>query len=59
MIVEPPLDTGAVQDTVTCVLPETPLTEVGAPGAEAGITAEEANEAAPVPAEFVAVTLKV
>ena len=59
MIAEPPFEAGAVQETTTCVFPETPLTAVGAAGGEAGVTEEEAVEAAPVPAEFVAVTVKV
>ena len=58
MIGAPPV-AGAVQDTVTCALPGTPLTEVGAPGTEAGVTEEDAAEARLVPAKFVAVAVKV
>jgi hypothetical protein len=59
VITEPPLKAGAVQETVTCALPATPLTEVGASGAVASVTEAEASEAALVPALFVAVTVKV
>ena len=59
MIVEPPLDVGAVQVTVAWPLPAVAATLVGAPGAAAGVTLLEAAEAAPVPAELVAVTVKV
>jgi len=53
---EPP-EEAAVHDTVTCVLPELPDTEVGAPGTAVGVTAEDALEAEPVPRAFVAVTV--
>jgi hypothetical protein len=56
---EPPLLTGAVKATDTCALPEVPTTEVGAPGTVAGVTAEDAEDAAPVPTLLVAVTVKV
>lgn len=59
MIVDPPLEAGAVHDTVACPLPETPLTEVGAPGTVRGVTEAEATEGAPVPTAFVAVTVNV
>ena len=35
------------------------VTDVGAPGAIAGIAAPDATDATPVPAEFVAVTVNV
>ena len=50
---------GAVKLTITCALPLTPLTAVGAPGAVAGVTADEVLEALPLPALLVAVTVKV
>ena len=56
VIAEPP-EEAAVHDTVTCVLPELPDTEVGAPGTAVGVTAEDALEAEPVPRAFVAVTV--
>ena len=59
VIAEPPVDDGADQDTTTCVFPNTPDTPVGAPGTVAGTTAEDALEAVPVPAAFVAVTVNV
>jgi hypothetical protein len=55
----PPLTTGTVKLTTACVLPLTPVTAVGAPGAVIGITEEEALEALPVPALLVAVTVNV
>ena len=58
-IAEPPLEDGAAQETLTCALPETPETPVGAPGTAAGITAAEATEATLLPTEFVAMTMKV
>jgi hypothetical protein len=51
--------TGAVKLTTACVLPLTPLTDVGAPDTVAGVTADEALEAFPAPALLVAVTVKV
>ena len=59
MIVAPPLLAGAVNVTVACVLPPVTATLVGAPGVVVGVTADEALEAEPVPAELVAVTAKV
>ena len=59
MIAAPPVLDGAVQDTTTCVLPNTPETPVGVPGTAAGTTAPDALDAEPVPAAFVAVTAKV
>jgi len=56
---EPPLSVGAVHDTTTCVDPNTPDTPVGAPGTVAGTTDDDAEEAEPVPALFVAVTVNV
>jgi len=41
VIVAPPLDAGAVQDTTIWVFPAVPVTAVGAPGTVAGVTAEE------------------
>jgi len=54
----PPVD-GAVQDTTTWALPNTPDTPVGAVGTVEGMIADEAVDAEPVPAAFVAVTVKV
>jgi hypothetical protein len=54
----PPLD-GAAQLTVTDWLCATTVTEVGAPGTVAGVTAIEAAEAALSPTAFVALTVKV
>jgi hypothetical protein len=56
---EPPVLVGAVQLTSELASPEVPLTADGAPGTVAGTTPEDAAEAAPVPTEFEAVTLKV
>ena len=60
MIAAPPLLAGAVKLTVA--LPLLPVAEipVGAPGAiAAGVTADDALEAVPVPTELVAVTVMV
>ena len=56
----PPLEAGAVQDTTDWALAyDVPETLVGAPGAVAGVAGVDATEAALVPAEFEAVTVKV
>jgi hypothetical protein len=55
----PPLDAGAVKVTVALPLPGVALTPVGAPGSAPGVTWLEADDACPVPAAFVAVTVKV
>jgi hypothetical protein len=57
---DPPLDAGAVQDTTDWVLAlEVAATAVGTPGVVAGMAAADAEEAGPVPALVVAVTVKV
>ena len=60
MIVVPPLDTGAVQATVTDVgLATVAVPIVGAPDTvTTGVTALDAVDKLDVPAEFVAVVLK-
>ena len=59
VIVEPLL-AGAVQERFTVPLAlAVPLTEVGAPGAVAGMTPADAAEMGPAPEELVGVTLKV
>ena len=55
----PPSLAGAVKVNVACALPPVALTPVGASGTEAGVTLPEGAEALPVPAPFVAVTVKV
>jgi len=55
----PPLEAGAVQETVPWVYPPTAVTPVGGPGAVAGIAGADGAEAALVPTAFVAVTVKV
>ena len=55
----PPLDAGAVQETVASALPPVADTPVGAPGTVAGVTEVDASEDGPVPIELVAVTVKV
>ena len=50
---------GAVHDIVSFASPGEAVTDVGAPGTVAGITAEDADDAALVPTEFVAVTVNV
>ena len=56
---EPPLLDGAVHETTAEDSPDTPARPVGTPGSVAGTTAEEADEAEPVPALLVAVTVNV
>jgi hypothetical protein len=58
-IAEPPSLAGAEKATLACALPPVAVPTTGAPGAPCGITPFEAAEAAPVPAEFVAVTANV
>jgi hypothetical protein len=55
----PPLEAGALKVTVAWALPAVAVPIVGAPGTVAGVTLFEAAEAAPVPAELVAVTVNV
>ena len=59
MIAEPPLLAGAVKVTLACALPAVAVAAVGAPGSVAGVTADEALDAEPVPEVFVAVTVNV
>lgn len=59
MIAEPPVLDGAVHDTDACAFPGVALTPVGAPGTVVGVTAEDADEADPVPTALVAVTVNV
>jgi hypothetical protein len=60
VIALPPFD-GAVQDTTAWASPAAAVTPVGAAGAvaPAGVTAEEAAEAGPVPTALVADTVNV
>ena len=61
LIVDPPLETGAVQLTVAAALPAVTTLIAGAPGTvtAAGITALDGAEAGPAPTAFVAETMKV
>jgi hypothetical protein len=59
VIAEPPVLDGADHETTTDESPKTPDTPVGAPGTVAGTTAPDAEDAEPVPALFVAVTVNV
>ncbi len=59
MIALPPFEVGAVQLSVACPLPAEAETFVGALGGPIGVTAFEGVDAGPVPAPFVAVTVKV
>ena len=59
VIAEPPVEAGAVQETVTCALPTVPVTPVGAPATVAGVTAVEADDELDVPIEFKATTVNV
>ena len=53
MIAEPPLFTGALQVSETCVLPAVPTTEVGAPGVVRGVAAV-VEDAVPLPMALIA-----
>ena len=55
----PPFDAGAVQEIVARLEPVAAETLVGAPGVVVGVTALEAVEYEPVPAELTAATRKV
>jgi hypothetical protein len=59
VIVEPPLDEGAVKATETLALPAVAVPIVGAPGTVAGVAEFEAEDGAPVPTALVAVTVQV
>ena len=60
MIVAPPLLPGAVQFTVDCAFSfDEAVPIVGAPGTVAGVAEFDADDDAPVPEVFVAVTLNV
>ena len=54
----PPLEAGALHDTVACVLPATATTLVGGPGAVAGVTVLDGADAWPEPSTLLAVTVK-
>ena len=57
VIVEPPVDVGALQLTVACVLPAMAVTLVGAPGIVAGVTLLEGVDSLPSPTLLVATTV--
>ena len=59
LIAAPPLFDGAVQETVTELSPNTPVTSVGTPGTVAGTTAPDDGDADPEPSRFVATTVNV
>ena len=55
MIAAPPLETGAVHTSDTCVLPAVPIIPVGAPAVVRGVTAADWPNA-PSPTAFTAAT---
>jgi len=59
VIAEPPVLDGVDHETTTDESPNTPMTPVGTPGTVAGTTDDDAVDAEPVPALFVAVTVNV
>ena len=59
VIVDPPVDDGAVQVMVAWVSPAVAETLVGVPGTVTGVTGLEAEEAALLPLAFAAVTVNV
>ena len=58
MIGLPPVDDGASQLTAACPLLAIAVTFKGASGTVKGVTAPDAEEGAPVPVAFSAVTVK-
>ena len=58
MIALPPSELGSLKATVALALPAVAAPMVGALGTVAGVTLLEPAEAAPVPTELVAVTVK-
>ena len=60
MIGDPPSEAGGANETLAEPFPAVATAPVGAPGVEAdGVTALDGVDAGPVPALFVAVTVKV
>ena len=59
MIADPPVDEGADQVTAAEVFPGVTDVIVGEPGTEVGVVADEAAEAALLPVDAFATTLKV
>jgi hypothetical protein len=59
VIAEPPFETGAVKEMVASPLLAVAVTDVGAPGAVAGVTALLVPDCVLVPTALVAVTVKV
>ena len=59
VIAFPPLEAGAVHDTVTCPISGTKVVIAGAPGTVYGVTDEDAVDALELPASLVAVTVNV
>jgi hypothetical protein len=55
----PPFAAGAVNVTAAWAFPAVAVPIVGVPGTPAGVTLFDGADAGPVPAEFVAVTVKV
>ena len=58
VMAEPPVS-GAVNDTVACLLPAVTKTVVGTPGTVAGVIEVEGFEAFPCPTAFLAFTVNV
>ena len=56
MIDVPPLATGGVKVTVAVSSPTVAISDVGAPGTVAAVTAMEAVDVSEIPIAFVAVT---
>jgi hypothetical protein len=59
VISEPPVFTGAFQETYCDAFPETAVTPVGASGTDIGVTEDDAAEAIELPTELVAFTVNV
>ena len=59
VIATPPLNAGAVQDTVAEAMPALAVTPVGAPGTVRGVTALDGAEGSELPTAFTARTVNV
>ena len=59
VMTDPPVDAGALHETVDCPFPADALTLVGLPGTVIGVTGEDATDASEFPILFTAITVNV
>ena len=59
VIAEPPVDVGALHESIACVFPAVAITLVGAPGIVRGVIDAEAPDEIELPAALRATTVKV